>query len=462
MAPSIFAESHASTPAALSARARTTVHRERSVLARNVTLSAMRFRDVVAAAKAELQRVLAYSRDVTSTHAAFRRAQVLAEVGRYSDAERHLRDALTQAADEAAMLAYLAYLLRMQRRYLEALTACQAALTTDPSSAGAHIEHAEILMKMWRGGPAVEAATEAVRLDPHDADTHRILARALAFEDHYDQALDCARRSIELAPGSVESLLTLAGVQRQAGNVTAAAATVREALRIDPTNSHARWLLAMCDADRTRVAQSMRTLTDLALEQPFDHDPIHLLWPLRHASSRLRWWLPAGAVAVTGAVLAATRMVPAALANPTTTLARLLAGVTAFTVIAFLARVLLPAGRTPWRCLPLVSRLLRGTLLAALLTQATMVALLAAYAIIGWSPLPVLATALTPALWTCLTAQRIATNADNPGLHQALRDVDAGLRELGQDLRQWARDTRRDLRQAWQEPAANGSDHESR
>jgi uncharacterized protein HemY len=65
---------------------------------------------------------------VTDIEAACRRAEHLAEVGRYGEAERIVRTALGQAPDNARLLTMLGYLLRRQQRYLDALAACDAAV----------------------------------------------------------------------------------------------------------------------------------------------------------------------------------------------------------------------------------------------------------------------------------------------------------------------------------------------
>lgn len=68
---------------------------------------------------------------------AFHEARFLAEAARYADAERRLRDALAQDPGDADLLAYLSYVLRMLKRYPDALAAADAAAAAkDRDAAG--------------------------------------------------------------------------------------------------------------------------------------------------------------------------------------------------------------------------------------------------------------------------------------------------------------------------------------
>jgi tetratricopeptide (TPR) repeat protein len=385
----------------------------------------------------------------------------LAEAGRYADAERRVRASLSRAPADIDLLVFLAYLLRMRERYAEALAACDAAVAAAPGSAAAHAERAETLIALYRGDEAVVAATEAVRHAPHDARMHVTRAHSLLSEEEYGHARAAARRALALAPSSVEALLAVALTERGAGDREAAAAAVGAALLIEPANPRAVWLHAMLDADRLRVGRSMRTLLGAARDRPDRPDIVSLLWPLRAPISGLRWWLPGAAALTTVAALAADRLAgggPAWLPGGAGSgwlpggagiAARAVGGFTATAIALSLARILLPAGRTPWRCLPLAPALLRRAVLAGLGTVTATVSLLSAYAVAGRWWLPVLGVALAPIHWCCALAARIGSHVDDPGFRERLREIRAELVQVRHELREWARDTRRELRSAW-------------
>jgi tetratricopeptide (TPR) repeat protein len=400
-----------------------------------------------------------YRRAVSSARSGLQHARHLAEVGRYADAERCVREALAGSPTDAEMLTFLGYVLRAQEHLLESLDACDAAVAAAPESAQAHGQRAETLLAIHRDRQAVEAATEAVRLSPQDADLHVILARALSDLNEHARARETAHHALTLAPQSVNALLALARIEYAAGDKAAAARAVRSALALDPTNTEGRWLLGMFYADRLKVGRSMRSLRQVAHDQPDQADLESLLWPLERALGGLRWWLPAAVVLVACAAVATSWLGHRSGAGlGVETAARLVAGLAAFGVVGVLARVLLPAGRTPWQCLGLVTRLFRAALITGFVTAIFTVMLLAGYARTGWWPLPVLALAGPLVLWASRWAARFGARMDDPGVREYLRgDFAAELREIGQHFRDWPKETRRELREAWDGPDSDKS-----
>lgn len=383
------------------------------------------------------------------------RAHLLSETGRYAEAEHQVRQALAGAPDDAELLVFLAYLCRMQGQPQAGLAAVEAAVAAEPRSAQAHIERAETLLALWRDKQAVEAANEAVRLAPLSERGHRALAAALASTQEYDGARKAAETAVALAPHSVSAMLTLADVLRQSGARSAAYQAVREALRRSPTDAHARWLLALVEADHHRVRRSLRTLRGVARDEPAWSVGMSMLWPIQRV-------LDLGRRILSAAVLAACLAFAARVwdVGPLAVAARTLAGFAGLVVLCHAARVLLPAGRTPWRCLRLVPRPLHRALLAAAAATCGELALLAAYAATGGLFMAVLALAFVPVLWACGLAVGIGEHIDDPGFHESRRDLSAQLRGLGAELRQWARQTRAELREAWRDdPREPGQRH---
>lgn len=374
---------------------------------------------------------------------AYRVARHLAEVGRHADAAARLRAALAAEPADADLLTLLGYVLRRQRDYVAALAACDAAVAADPGLAGAHAERAESLIALIRDRDAVAAAREAVRLAPHEPAGHLVLARALAAGRSFAEARAAARNGLALAPGSAEGLLTLADVERGAGSRDAAEEAARAALAIDPVNAYGRWLLAMLDAERLHVGRSLRALRDVAREDPAHPDVISMTWPIRSLLSALRRWFTAATVLVAACALVALWWSPAA---PT---GRILAALFATVVTGFAVRVLIPAGRLPWRCLRLVPGLLRRATRAATVTVAVMIALLLGYAATGRGWLPVLALAGVPVLWGLGLAELFGARLDDPGFAHWLRTVGQELRDWGGELGEWWRETKRQLRETW-------------
>jgi tetratricopeptide (TPR) repeat protein len=369
------------------------------------------------------------------TSDAYHRAHRLAEVGRLADAERTARDALAATPADGHLLTLLASVLRLQRKYAAALSTAEAAVSASPSLADAHAERAECLLLLIRSRDAVAAAEEAVRLAPDRPDGHLVLARALAATRAYPRARAAAAHGLALAPGSVPALLTVADVERDAGNREAAARAARAALAVAPDHAYGRWLIAMLDAERLRVRRSMRGLRDVARQNPARPDLMSLTWPVRGVLSGLRRGLTAGAIVVCLLVVAGRWWDPAGLFG------RVLAAVLAVVLAGFAARVLLPAGRLPWRCLRLLPPLMRRANVAALITVTLATALLVAHAATGWWVFAVLALVAAPVMWSCSLLEMVGAGLDDPGFRHAFRD-------LASEFREWWQTTKRDLRAA--------------
>jgi len=382
--------------------------------------------------------------------AAYHRARALADVQRWPEAERAVRAGLADEPASADLLIFLSYLLRMQRDYPGALAAADAAAAADPGSAEAHAERAESLLALIRDDDAIAAATEAVRLLPQRPLGHLVLARALASARRFEPARASAMHGLSLAPRAVECLLTVADVERDAGNRAVASQYAKAALAIDPASTYGRWLLAMLDGEGLQVARSMRGLREVARDSPAHPDVISMTWPIRSLLAGLRRWLPVAVGLIAVLTLIALWWPP--IAGP----ARILAALFPAAVVALAARVLLPAGRLPWRCLRLVPRLLRRATTGGLVTLAAILAFLLAYASTGWWWCSAVALLGVPVLWAWGLAELLGARLDDPGFVHALRDIGAGFRQFGAELADWWQTTRRDLREAWKDKPDQG------
>lgn len=355
---------------------------------------------------------------------ACRRARRLAQVGRYEEAERTARTGLAAAPADGALLTLLASVQRLRRDYAGALTTADAAVGAVPHIADAHAERAEALIALLRAREAVTAAEEAVRLAPFDPGGHLVLARALAAAHELDRARAVATHGLSLDPRSVEGLLTVAEVERGAGNREAATGAARAALAVQPANPYGRWLLAMLDAERLNVRRSMRALRDVARDHPARADIVSLTWPIRGVLGGLRRGLAASAALICVLAPVAHWWWP-----PADTFARILSAALGAVMAGFAARVLIPAGRLPWRCLRLLPRLMRRAGVTALVLAAAATASLLTYGAVGWWWLPVVALALTPPLWALAVTEQLGAGLHDPGFRQALRALAAELRK---------------------------------
>ncbi|MEV0902463.1 hypothetical protein [Actinoplanes sp. NPDC049802] len=382
-----------------------------------------------------------------SAAVAYQRAGALLDVGRDDQAAATLRAALAETPDDAALLTLLAFTQRRRRDLPGALAAAEAALAADPGRSESHVEHAEVLLALLRDAAARTAAGQAVSLAPNHPAGHLTLARALAAERRFTDAGAAAARGLALAPRSVEALLTVADVARLAGRRDDAEEAVRAALRIEPGSDYGRWLLAMLDADRLRVRRSLRTLRDVARDNPGRPNVLSMTWPIRGLMSGLRRRLTVAAALTCAAALIAGRF------PPMLTPSRVLAAASVPVVAVFCLRLLVPAGRLPWHSLRLTPPLLRRSLYARMVTAIVQTGLLLGYAVTSATLLTVIAVLLVPLQLILGLTAAVGAHLDDPGYLHAFRDIARQWRELRAEFRRWWSDTRRDLRDAWRDGA---------
>jgi tetratricopeptide (TPR) repeat protein len=122
-----------------------------------------------------------------------------------------------------------------------------------PTEAAAELlEHAGIALRRGELDAATDSARAAVEADPHSADAHRLLARALILRGQHDDAVAELKRALQLDASDATVHLDLGFCAASRGDFAEAEASWDRYLRLSP---HAT------DAERVRAA--METVSRL-------------------------------------------------------------------------------------------------------------------------------------------------------------------------------------------------------
>jgi TolB-like protein/Tfp pilus assembly protein PilF len=166
--------------------------------------------------------------------------------GAVAEAER----SLVRRKPPRDLTAYEFYLLGMEAKHKvtkegldEGERLFRKALEIDPQLARAYVGLAyvyEYRLEFGLGTPAdnqakhMDAARNAVRLDPNDGETQLVLGHAFAYHGMADQALEQFAKAEALAPNNADLLILIAWYLPQLGQPDRAVALAEKALQLNP------------------------------------------------------------------------------------------------------------------------------------------------------------------------------------------------------------------------------------
>ena len=166
--------------------------------------------------------------------------------GAVAEAER----SLVRRKPPNDLTAYESYLLGMEAKHKvtkegfdEGERLFRKALEIDPQLARAYVGLAyiyEYRIDLGLGNSAdnlaklIEAARNAVRLDPGDGETQLVLGNAFAYQGMADQALEQFAKAEALAPNNADLLILIAWSLPQLGQPDRAVALAEKALQLNP------------------------------------------------------------------------------------------------------------------------------------------------------------------------------------------------------------------------------------
>ncbi len=177
-------------------------------------------------------------------------ARVLVLIGDYDGAEEHARDALLLDSDNALAHAVLAWALDFKGDIPTAMAEIERALELDPTSALAHAYYAEILLdsSLENYQQALEEARKAVNLDPNLMESYRALGYVWERTGSYEQAIEAYQAALRANSNLAVLHLSLGSMYLANGEINQAIDSYLKASGLAPNDVRPYQLLALANA----------------------------------------------------------------------------------------------------------------------------------------------------------------------------------------------------------------------
>ena len=214
------------------------------------------------------------SSDAASHHQAepddgyLRRAELLADLGRYDEAAAEVRYAVALDPANVSALTMLARVHLAADQPADALVAAGGALSAAPELIHPLVVRGLALIDLHRFAEAAQVADELLAGGPDDAYAQRSAAAILADSRNGQPALNAAWRAVELAPEEAQAHLVLGLVSARLELFDLAERAYREALRLDPEIGEARHDTGVVRLEQRRYAAALERIALAAPIQP--------------------------------------------------------------------------------------------------------------------------------------------------------------------------------------------------
>lgn len=171
--------------------------------------------------------------------------RLLFRLERYGEAEACYVRATKISPDDAQSHSELASVLVKNRRFEEAAVAGERALAINPQCVDAHINLGVALLRVGRLDDAEVAFRNALSADPDNSIANANLGGVLRLKRKDSEAIYALTRVGKDSPAFLEACQGLFHIHLAAGDVQAAAGTMRTALAVVPTHAESLWNLSL-------------------------------------------------------------------------------------------------------------------------------------------------------------------------------------------------------------------------
>ena len=222
-------------------------------------------------AETHLRRAITINPQTENTH--HRLVHVLYEQGRYEEALEAARIAVEQAPDLSEAHANLGVILKALGRYAEAETHLRRAIALNPQAGDAYLNLGATLYEQERYEEALEATRSAVAQATVFSLAHINLAEILSKLGRYDEAMDALAQATTLAPPpsqAAELHFLMGQMARENGQYETAAEHYRRTLEAAPHHAEALHWLATLRGQQQRYDEMLKLLQRFVALHPND------------------------------------------------------------------------------------------------------------------------------------------------------------------------------------------------
>ncbi|MCO8274436.1 hypothetical protein M1L60_27950 [Actinoplanes sp. TRM 88003] len=192
------------------------------------------------------------------------RALLLADLGRYDEAAQEVAAGLTTAPGESSLLATLARIHLAAEQPGEALRAADQAVAASPEAITNLVVRAMALTDSRQYADAARVANDILRQWPADAYAQRTGAALLSESRNGQEALNAAWNAVRVAPDEAEAHLVLAVVAARLRLFDLAQRAYAQALDLDSGIGDAQHDMGIVRFERRRWAKALESLADEA------------------------------------------------------------------------------------------------------------------------------------------------------------------------------------------------------
>jgi tetratricopeptide (TPR) repeat protein len=195
------------------------------------------------------------------------------KAGKLDEAEALYKEMLIKNPNEMDLRYRLGNIYLAKGMLNEAGAEYRQVLQMDPNNGGAHNGLANLYYRQRTFEDAMAEYLQAIQMNPNLAEANLDLGNAYYEKKQYSQAASCFKKYTELAPKDAVGYFMLAKayqVQKDSTLIPQAIAMSEKAVKLDPSNDGAWYLLASLNRDLKNYGQSVQAFRKALELSPVD------------------------------------------------------------------------------------------------------------------------------------------------------------------------------------------------